>query len=108
MTTYLITRHPGALHWARQKKLHFDVHTEHLESFDGLGAGDVVIGTLPINMVYELNRRQIRYVHLSLQIPRELRGIELNADQLHQCNAELQEFRVERIASAVKSANDIP
>lgn len=96
MTTYFVTRHAGALKWAKLKKLQFDVHLLHLSNFDQLQANDIIIGTLPINIVYELNRRAVRYVHLSLDIPAELRGAELTAEQLDMCKAQLEEFTVQK------------
>ncbi|MFZ2560458.1 MAG: CRISPR-associated protein Csx16 [Candidatus Nanoperiomorbaceae bacterium] len=97
MTVYFITRHAGALAWAEQKKLHYDVHCEHLVDLELLKAGDIIIGTLPINMVYLLNVRGVRYIHLSLQIPPELRGVELNVEQLQACQATLEEYQVQFI-----------
>lgn len=94
MTTYFVTRHTGALQWADAHGVAFDVHLEHLLDLEKLQAGDVVIGTLPINIVYQLNVRGIRYIHLSLQIPPQLRGVELNVEQLKQCQATLEEFTV--------------
>lgn len=94
MTTYFITRHTGALDWAKANGIAFDVHLTHLSDFDQLHADDVIIGTLPINIVYELNQLGVRYVHLSLQIPSHLRGVELSADELNLCQATLQEFLV--------------
>lgn len=96
MTTYFVTRHSGALYWAKLKKLHFDVHLSHLNNLDQLQAHDVIIGTLPINIVYKLNCLAIRYIHLSLEIPAELRGLELTAEQLETCKAELEEFVVQK------------
>lgn len=96
MTTYFITRHPGALAWAKLNNLAYDIHTEHLVSLDQLKKGDTVIGTLPINMVYQLNQKSVRYVHLSLEIPANLRGVELSAEQLQQCQATLEEFWVSK------------
>ena len=65
MTTYFITRHTGALQWAAAHDIHFDIHLEHLLSLDKLQAGDVIIGTLPINMIYQINQLGVRYLHLS-------------------------------------------
>lgn len=94
MTVYFISRHAGALDWAKEQNIHFDIHLTHLDNLDGLNPNDIIIGTLPINMVADLNMRQIRYVHLSLRIPAKLRGIELNAEQLRLCQIQLQEFSV--------------
>ena len=96
MTIYFVTRHSGALAWAEQNHLYFDLHLEHLVDLQQLKANDVIIGTLPINMVFQLNRKEIRYIHLSLEIPPQLRGVELNIEQLHACKATLEEFVVEK------------
>lgn len=97
MTTYFITRHPGALAWAKQKQLSYDIHQEHLHCIADFKLGDTVIGSLPINLVYKLNQQGVRYLHLSLELPRNLRGIELSAEQLNECQAELEEFHVTQI-----------
>lgn len=96
MTTYFISRHPGALHWAREHGVRVDVQLVHLE-LENITAGDIVIGSLPVNLVAELNLKQARYLHLTLELPPEWRGVELNAEQMRQCNARLEEFRAERL-----------
>ena len=96
MTVYFVTRHPGALQWAKQNHLEFDIHLEHLTDLNSLHAQDIVIGTLPINMVYQLNCKDIRYIHLSLEIPPQLRGVELDTQQLNACKAILEEFVVQK------------
>ncbi|OJU57000.1 MAG: putative CRISPR-associated protein [Acinetobacter sp. 39-4] len=96
MTIYFVTRHIGALQWATQQHLNFDIHLSHLDSLDHLDAQDTIIGTLPINFVYKLNKKGIRYIHLSLEIPQTLRGVELNAEQLNACQAVFEEFVVLR------------
>ena len=69
MTVYFITRHKGALEWAKEEHVHYDVHVTHLANFDELRAEDTVIGTLPIHLVADLHVRGIRYVHLSMHVP---------------------------------------
>lgn len=98
MTTYFVTRHEGAVEWAKLNHLKFDVHLTHLSNFEQLLADDIIIGTLPIQLVYQLNCRGIRYIHLSLEIPPELRGVELTAQQLQSCKASLEEFSVQKCA----------
>ena len=101
MTTYFITRHLGALQWAEANQVNFDVHLEHLLTLDELKKGDVVIGTLPINIICQLNDIGVRYLHLSLQIPHHLRGVELDANQLKECKAELEEFVVKKVTRII-------
>lgn len=97
MTIYFVTRHDGALQWAAANDVQFDVHLPHLHDMQCFNAGDVVIGTLPINMVYLLNQHGVRYIHLSLDIPPQLRGVELNVTQLKSCNATLEEFHISKV-----------
>lgn len=96
MTTYLITRHPGAIEWFKQQGIAFDQHFTHLQNINQLQVGDTVIGTLPINLVHQLNQLGVSYLHLSLQIPASLRGQELSAEQLQQCQAQVEEFWVSK------------
>ena len=97
MTTYFITRHPGAIEWAKQNLLHYDVHAAHLLDLSLLQSGDTVVGTLPINLVNQLNQSGVGYIHLSLEIPPSLRGVELTAEQLRSCNASLEKFEVNKL-----------
>lgn len=97
MTTYFVTRHQGAIDWAKVSNVQFDVHLTHLSDDIVLKSGDTVIGTLPINIVYDINQLGVRYLHLSLDMPAHWRGLELNAEQLLACNASLQEFVVKSV-----------
>lgn len=97
MTTYLVTRHPGAVEWMQYAGHTYDQHLTHLESLVILQAGDTVIGSLPINIVYDINSLGVNYVHLSLYIPETLRGKELSAEQLSQLDAKLQRYEVKRL-----------
>lgn len=97
MTTYFVTRHQGAIDWAKASNVQFDVHLTHLGDDIVLKSGDTVIGTLPINIVYDINQLGVRYLHLSLDMPAHWRGLELNAEQLLACNASLQEFVVKSV-----------
>jgi CRISPR-associated protein Csx16 len=91
---YLITRHPGALHWLRKQ---FDApvtHLTHMENLNIFHVGDCVVGNLPVDKVAQLNRRGVRYLHLCIELPEHLRGKELSAEQLYALNASLGEFFV--------------
>ncbi len=100
MTTYFISRHPGALAWAQQQQLEFDQHIEHLD-LSKIEAEDVVIGSLPVNLAAQVCAQGGHYIHLSLRLPPDLRGKELSANQLQQCNARLQEYRIMPIDSVL-------
>jgi CRISPR-associated protein Csx16 len=93
MTTYFVSRHPGAAAWA-QKHGHEDARTVvHFET-ENVAAGDVVLGTLPVDLAAEVCLRGGRYFHLILRIPSETRGRELTVAEMEAYGARLQEFVV--------------
>jgi CRISPR-associated protein Csx16 len=94
MTTTLITRHPGAIEWVARQGLTVDEQLAHLDPTD-IQPGDVVIGTLPVNLAAEVCARGGRFFNLSLNVPPEARGKELSADDLERYGARLEEYRVE-------------
>lgn len=95
MTTYFISRHQGAKDWARLQNIEVDMVQSHLEMSD-IQSGDVVVGTLPVNLVAELCERGARYYHLTLNLPEHLRGKELNAEDMQAAGAKVEQFFVER------------
>jgi len=96
MPVLFVTRHPGAREWAHQQGLEVDALVDHLD-IDRVQPGDEVIGSLPVNLAARICERGGRYLHLSLDLPRELRGRELTAQQMQQCNARIEEYRVTRV-----------
>lgn len=94
MSTYVVTRHKGALDWLNQQTITIDDHLIHLDP-NQLQRGDTVIGNLPVPMVAELTERGIHYWHLSFEVPFELRGVELSAEQLNQLGICLKCYQVQ-------------
>ena len=94
MTTYFISRHPGAVTWAERQGLGIDHVLPHLHPAQ-VQVGDIVMGTLPLPVVAQVCARGARYLHLSVNLPFELRGQELSADQLTACGAQLCEYQVQ-------------
>lgn len=93
MTRYFVSRHPGAITWAERQGIPVDRVIDHLD-ITVIQAGDTVIGTLPVNLAAEVCHRGARYLHLSLNLPAELRGRELSAGELERCGACVEEFFV--------------
>ena len=93
MTTYFVTRHPGAVDWAGQHGIAVDVTVAHLD-VGTIQPGDRVLGTLPVQLAATVCERGGRFFNLSLDVPVELRGRELSAAELMRCNARLEEFTV--------------
>jgi CRISPR-associated protein Csx16 len=93
MTTYFISRHPGAVAWAREHGLDVDVWLPHLDVTQ-VRADDTVAGTLPIHLAAAVCERGARYLHLSLDLPAHLRGCELSAQEVAAANARLEAFSI--------------
>lgn len=98
MTTLFISRHPGALEWAAGEGFAVDRMIAHLDP-DTIQPGDVVIGTLPVNLAARVCAHGGRYLHLSLELPLEWRGRELSAADLRRFGARLEEYRVTLVNS---------
>ncbi len=95
MTTWFVTRHPGAIEWAARQGLTVDRQVAHLD-IDAVQAGDTVIGILPIHLAAEACARGARFFNLSLDVPPQARGQELDADTLERLGARLEEYIVTR------------
>lgn len=96
MTTYFVSRHPGAHEWAEQKGIVIDRQIDHLD-VDAIKPDDVVIGSLPVNLAARVCERGGRYLHLSLELPAALRGKELSTFELSELGAEIEEYLIKRI-----------
>ncbi|MDR2689716.1 MAG: CRISPR-associated protein Csx16 [Azoarcus sp.] len=91
MSTFFVSRHPGALQWMRQNHIAFDHHVPHLE-IEHIRQGDTVIGSLPVNLAAEVCARGATYRHLSLKITASDRGRELSAAELERYEATLTSY----------------
>lgn len=94
MTTWFVSRHTGAIEWAARQALAVDQFVRHLDP-TVVRAGDTVMGSLPVNLAAAVCERGARYLHLSVELPEQLRGKELSADQLEQLGANMREYRLE-------------
>ncbi|MCG9059811.1 CRISPR-associated protein Csx16 [Laribacter hongkongensis] len=95
MTTFFVTRHPGARDWAREQGYQPD-NTHFVRDLDPsiVQAGDTVIGTLPVQLAAAVCSKGACYRHLVLELSPDLRGVELDAQQMAACQARLQAYRV--------------
>ncbi len=96
MTTWLITRHPGALNWANKQQLPYDQHRNHL-IIEQIQPGDILYGTLPVTLIAAVNDQGARYFHLEMDLPEAQRGMELTTEQLEQLKARWVEYQARRI-----------
>lgn len=95
MTTYFVSRHQGAKDWAKQQGIDIDQMVEHIDP-DTIKQGDLVIGTLPIHLAAAVQENGGRYLHLTLNLPPELRGKELSAEDMKQAGAKLIEYKIRK------------
>jgi CRISPR-associated protein Csx16 len=93
MTTWFITRHPGARDWAEQQKLAIDSYCTHLDTAE-IAAGDTVIGSLPVHLAAAVCAAGARYINLTIELPENARGKELSLEQLKKFNARLEAFQI--------------
>lgn len=96
MTTYFISRHPGAITWAEQQGIKVDQRIIHLD-IALIQPGDTVIGSLPVNLAAKVCSKGATYIHLSLTLPEHWRGRELSAAQMAECGARLEHYDIKMI-----------
>jgi CRISPR-associated protein Csx16 len=93
MTTYFVSRHPGALDWAHRQGLAVDQWLAHLNA-EQVRPGDTVAGTLPVHLAAQVCERGARYLHLCVDVPSHGRGREMSAEELVQAGARLAPFEI--------------
>ncbi|AIL32869.1 CRISPR-associated protein Csx16 [Basilea psittacipulmonis] len=96
MTTWFISRHPGAKAWVKRKGISIDRWCDHLSDIRDIQAGDVVMGTLPIHLAGEVCARGATFYFLSIEILPHQRGQELTADDLNNGQARLIKYFVKK------------
>lgn len=95
MTTWFVSRHPGALDWMQRHSVMFDCHVAHLD-IESIITGDTVIGSLPVNLAAEICARGAEYWHLSLRLAEQDRGRELSAEEMQSYDATLEHYDVRK------------
>jgi CRISPR-associated protein Csx16 len=96
MSTFFVSRHPGAIEWAKRQKLNVTQFVAHLDTAQ-VQAGDTVIGSLPVNLAARVCANGAAYWHVSVSLPATLRGKELTADELERLHARLERFHLQAI-----------
>ena len=93
MTTWFVSRHPGAVAWAKNQNLAIDVWPTHL-NVESVHPGDVVIGTLPFRLAADICAKGARFFCLEIEVTEDLRGKELSQETLKKLHCKLTEFVV--------------
>lgn len=95
---WFVSRHPGAVDWAREMGIAIDRWVVHLDPAE-VTPGDTVIGTLPLPQVVQLQGCGVTYWHLAVDLPAAMRGRELSAEELRRLGAELRRYEVALVGS---------
>ena len=90
---WFVSRHEGAIDWAWSQGLPVDVWANHIKVSD-VGADDVVMGTLPVDMIAQLNVRGVKVFFLTIPLTLAQRGIELTMEDLQKSGCYLQACEV--------------
>ena len=98
MTTWFVSRHPGALDWIKSKGLQVDKWIKHLDT-SLIEPGDTVIGTLSMEAAATVCRKGARFIAIELNLSESMRGKELTSDTLNQIHCKLTEFCVRRVGN---------
>lgn len=96
MTIYFISRHAGALDWAKEQGYKVDQQLAHFD-VNSIKPGDTVLGTLPINLVAEVNAKGGHYYHLTLELPASVRGTEISAEAMRTYGARLEAYSAKKL-----------
>lgn len=100
-----ISRHDGAWAWFRAsayaKRWSGARRIEHLD-ITQIRPGDVILGTLPVHLAAEVCARGGEYWHLSLNLPREQRGQELDSHDITDAAGRLERYHIQHITEEEK------
>jgi len=96
MTTWIVTRHPGAIEWLNDIGIIADHTVSDLE-ISVPQKGDTIVGILPVQHIATLNQRGVRYFHICQNLLPNDRVTELTSDQMRERSAELIEFHCQRL-----------
>lgn len=91
MTTWFVSRHEGAIAWAKGQNLLVDRWVTHLDA-QQVAEGDTVIGTLPIHLAADICARGARFLFLELNLAQSQRGKELSEYDMMKMNCFLREY----------------
>jgi CRISPR-associated protein Csx16 len=93
MTRWFVSRHKGAIEWAKRRKLPVDRWVTHLD-INEIHNGDIVMGTLPLGPAADICSRGAAFYALDFQTEERQRGRELTADDLFAADTALQRYTV--------------
>lgn len=97
LTSYFVTRHSATKVWAKEQEIKVDHWLEHISELSLFNEGDVIYGTLPIQIAAQLCNQGVRYGHFSLQVPPCMRGVEFSVEQLSSFQPKIEFFSIQKV-----------
>lgn len=91
MKTIIVSRHPATVDLLTKKLTHID-RIEKTLPLNDLKKGDCIYGNLTAHLIAQVNQKGARYFHVLLNLPLELRGKELNAEDLEKLTPQIAEI----------------
>ncbi len=95
-----MSRHPSTINWLTHKLPRVD-RVESTLSIESLNGKDCVYGNLTAHLIAQINNKGARYFHVLINIPLELRGEELNSDELSALKPEIAEINAQILSQSV-------
>ena len=86
----IVTRHEGAVEWLRRQGIEGKVIT-HATGHDIVGQN--VVGVLPFHLAALANS----ITTIDMDLPIEYRGKDITPEQMDECGAKLETYKVQRI-----------
>ena len=93
MKTICVTRHEGTVKLLKEMDIRVDEVVSHLD-IDVVEDGDIVVGVLPVHIAAKVCEKNAKFYAVSLDLPEELRGIELSYEQVKGLGISIKEFYV--------------
>ncbi len=99
MTTYIITRHTASRNWILNNLPDTNDTPEIISHLDPqvIQSGDTVIGVLPLQIIAEITRKGANFYSFEINVPADLRGIELTEEHLKALSPKLIQYEVHKI-----------
>lgn len=93
MTTWFVSRHPGAIAWMKRQPIAVDRWVTHMDT-DEVEEGDTVIGVLPLHAAAKICEKGAIFMALSIELAEQQRGRELTLQELEDIHCSLRRFVV--------------
>jgi len=94
----IISRHPATVDFLKEVFEDFEIVVKpHLETTE-VPEEEIIVGNLPLNLIEKLVKAGKRFIYIAMSIPQELRGRELNSEQVKEYIElyEIKELKLEK------------